>query len=305
MLTIIRKAAPRFVVPGHQPGNADWQALHRIADSHYPAMVQEFLTAVEAMQNGINQAELVQLLAQGPDAVWLKMAQAWEAGGRQVIEAAWAERFVPLVQAAAQASQASVLALVPPSLHVTLNVVFGQVNTAAVEIARTLAGQRITLITPATLDGVRTVLTRAFTEGRTPDQVARTLARTVGLRPDQVNQLLNYENALAATPKATAAKQQQLVRRFARRLLRQRGEVIMRTETINTASAGQQLLWERAEAQGFLAATLRRFWVITPDDRLCPYCRQIPKLNAEGRGIREPFQMPGGGTVMHPGAHPS
>jgi hypothetical protein len=118
-----------------------------------------------------------------------------------------------------------------------------------------------------------------------------------------VNQLVNYENTLAEG-KLTPGRQQQLVRQFARRLLRQRGELIMRTETITTASAGQQLLWEAAQERGFLPETLRRFWIVTPDDRTCTkICRPIPGLNPQGRGIREPFVTPLG-PVLHPAAHP-
>ena len=38
----------------------------------------------------------------------------------------------------------------------------------------------------------------------------------------------------------------------------------------------------------------RQFWLITRDDRLCPYCREIKRLNADGVPIGAPFRTPDG-----------
>lgn len=304
VLSRVRKAPPRFVVLGNQPGNVDWQALHQIADAHYPAMMREFLAAIEATTDTLTQEELLSVLAHGPDAAWNRVALAWDTVGRPGLETAWTPEFTAMLRDAATATQASVAVLVPAQFQVALATMFFEVNDAAVEVARTMAGTRIQSITDTTLQGVRTAVTRAFTEGRTLDQTARTLAHTVGLTPGQVNQLINYQQGLIDQG-ISFARQERLMRARARQLRRRRGEVIARTETITTSSAGQHQLWDAAQAQGFMPSDLRRFWVVTPDDRLCTaICRPIPGLNPQGRGFREPFETPRG-PVMHPAAHPS
>lgn len=301
MLVAIRKAPPRFTQPGHQPSNEDWRALHAIADAHYPGMMQTFLDAVEATRDAVTQENIVSLLAQGPSPAWTRVALAWEEAGRPVLTNGWAPDITAMLQDAAIATQPAITALVAEPLRVSLAVMFNQVNDEAVRIARTMTGQRITAISDTTLEGVRTILERAFAEGRTPDQTARALAHSVGLTPGQVNQLANYGRGLeeAGVP---FARQEKLMRARARRLLRMRGETIARTETMQAAMAGQQSLYEAAQAQGFVPAGMKRYWILTFDDRLCAICQRIPGLNLEGRGIFEPFVTPVG-SVLHPPGH--
>lgn len=300
MLAMIQKA-PRFVQSGQHPSNDDWRALHQIADAHYPGMMRTFLDAVEATQDAVMQETLVPLLAQGPGPAWTRAALAWEEAGKPILVSEWTPAMQSMLQEAALATQPAVAALVAAPFQATLAVLFNQVNDEAVRIARTMAGQRITTISDTTLEGVRTILERAFAEGRTPDQTARALTRSVGLTSRQADQLANYERGLAEAG-VSVKRQEVLLRARARKLLRQRAELIARTETITTSMAGQQKLWEASQSQGFLPLDMRRYWIVTYDDRLCSICRAIPGLNKDGRLMHEPFVTPLG-EVLHPAAH--
>jgi hypothetical protein len=268
------------------PTDDDWRAIQAIADAHDAAMLRTFLASADAMRIAI---------AEGVETAWLD-------AGRVVLEAGWTPEVTAMLQSAALATQPGIAALVAAPFQVALSVLFNQVNDAAVQVARTLTGQRITAINETTLQGVRTVLERAFSEGRTPDQTARALAHMVGLTPRQVTQLVHFQHGLEDTG-VPFARQEVLMRSRARRLLRQRGEAIARTETMQAAHAGQHNLWEASQAQGFIPSDMKRYWIVTFDDRLCTtICRRIPGMNSEGRGIAEPFDTPAG-PVLHAPAH--
>ncbi|KKL81232.1 hypothetical protein LCGC14_1996790 [marine sediment metagenome] len=56
--------------------------------------------------------------------------------------------------------------------------------------------------------------------------------------------------------------------------------------------------------QGALPVDSRRFWIVTPDDRLSPEHATIPSLNPIGRGMEEPFDTPDG-LFMYPPSRPN
>lgn len=95
--------------------------------------------------------------------------------------------------------------------------------------------------------------------------------------------------------------------RLSDKMLRRRANVIARTETIIAANAGNRELVKQAIEQGFAPRDrMRRFWLVTPDDRTCEdICVPIPDMNPNGVGIDEPYQTPVG-PVMTPGeTHPA
>lgn len=71
--------------------------------------------------------------------------------------------------------------------------------------------------------------------------------------------------------------------------------------TIRAANLGQQLLWRQAATQGLLLAErVRRSWIVTPDDKLCPLCRPLHEQTVP---LDQPF-MTARGPVMTPPLHP-
>lgn len=61
--------------------------------------------------------------------------------------------------------------------------------------------------------------------------------------------------------------------------------------------------WSALDQQARQGVTFRRFWDVTPDERLCPVCSAIPGMNARGVALDEPFRTPAG-NVMIPPQHP-
>lgn len=162
----------------------------------------------------------------------------------------------------------------------------------------------------------------------------KTIRGIVGLTRTQVQAVLNYKDMLASGDMATmretltralrdrrfdrtvlrtirtqaslpAWRVDDMVQRYYERALRHRAKNIARTETLRASNAGQQELWRQAAEQGYLKPErTRRKWIVTPDDRLCEYCKDIRVRNEDGVPLDEPFEAEDG-PVDYPPAHPS
>lgn len=96
-----------------------------------------------------------------------------------------------------------------------------------------------------------------------------------------------------------------MVDAYKRRYLQYRSRVIARTEALRAANVGIQDAWRQAIEKGAVDEfSVRREWIVTPDERLCPHCRPIPEMNPK-RGVMmaQPFATPRG-PVMLPPVHP-
>lgn len=71
---------------------------------------------------------------------------------------------------------------------------------------------------------------------------------------------------------------------------KKRAEVIARNETMVAASEGQRQAWDQAVEAGRLNGDERRVWIVTHDDRLCPFCAALDGAEATLDG-----QYPGDG----------
>lgn len=126
-----------------------------------------------------------------------------------------------------------------------------------------------------------------------PARVAALVKATIGLRPDQVEQLIVFAESGRATPEA--------VERRARRMLRQRVKLIARTEAARAAAAGQKELWLQAQERGLLPPDQKRVWIATLDDRVRD---AHAAMHGQVRGLQEPFIKPGG-KLIEPGEEPN
>lgn len=184
-----------------------------------------------------------------------------------------------------------------------------------------------------TREAMRLAFILAFEVGVPPAAQARFLRAMVGLTPSQAQAVATFrENLLTgtrgslgsalrrelrdkrfdATIRAAqasgqaipAARIEAMTEGFARKFLSFRATNIARTETIRASNAGQQALWNQLADQGLInRTTIRRVWITTLDDRLCPICEPIPSMNVEGVLLNQPFVTPVG-AILFPPAHP-
>jgi SPP1 gp7 family putative phage head morphogenesis protein len=205
---------------------------------------------------------------------------------------------------------------------------FDRTMPEAIDWARTRGSMLVTSVTAETRDGIRRAIARALEEGIAPREAARIIKDIVGLRPDQVDAVLNARQRLldaevraTRTGRAVSVKipgapngslkvppgglaQERLqatLKRYSERQLRQRALLIARTETIAASNAGQQLQWEQAVRDGLLRGTEQQRWSTARDERTCPICRPLD-------GVTVPLGAPfpsRNGPLKAPPAHPN
>lgn len=180
-----------------------------------------------------------------------------------------------------------------------VDVRFDVVNPEAVAYARRASGALITAIDESQREAVRVLAESAVSGERTVQELARDVRDIVGLRPDQVRTLAQYRERLAARD-LTADEVERKLRRYADALLRQRGELIARTEILKAANEGQLALWREAKQAGQLEG-LRKIWVTTPDELLCPHCEP---LDGVAVGLTDAWDSEIG-SVSTPPLHPN
>ena len=180
---------------------------------------------------------------------------------------------------------------------------FDLTNPAAVDVIDSVTATAIADIVNASQQGIQEWLRRAFVLGIPPETLARRLRQHIGLTPSYSQAVENYRAGLLAQDVAAGRADEQ-AQRYAARLLRRRALTIARTETMRAANAGSVAAWQDAQAKGLLATDVRKGWVVTEDDRLCPICEAIPDLNPDGVLLDQPFRTDLG-DLYWPPVHPA
>ena len=170
-----------------------------------------------------------------------------------------------------------------------LDLEFNSTNPRAVTWAQLQSSTLITEVSQLTKAGMRDVIANGIATGVAPRPNVRNVIELVGLRSDQLRTLRAFE-----LDGATPAQ----VSRRAATMLRQRGLLIARTETMNASRFGQQELWLQARDDGLLPSNIKRKWLATPDGRTRP--DHVAMRSHKLVGLDEPFTLPSGRTLMNP-----
>ena len=298
-LTLHLEPAQRLRVRVHQTEDPAWRRLHQIADAVAPELAILWATVFNEVRDAIPEAALRDALASAnPLLVEDVLAPLWHRLGE-----AQAQRLLPphvreTVQRAAEVMVPTTEAMLGVSIDASFNVVVPETLTAIDQYV----GTQIRGITDLTLQNVRQVIRNGFSEGRSLMQMMRDLEAFVGLTPRQTQAVEALRQRLTDQG-LSRAQVQQRVQEASQRALRQRVESVVRTESITMSSMGQDLLWQRAVADGLLDVNrFRRFWLVAGNP--CPkICARIPGMNPEGVRLGEPFSTPAG-QIMYPSAHP-
>jgi hypothetical protein len=269
--------------------------LLALADRLAPAFRKAFLEAVRAFQDSLSLSELRDAAA-GHRIDLLQTSGSWQ-DFLDTLEGSLKRA----VTAAVLGAGTQVIQGFPESVATQLRFDLG--NPRAVDAVDTVVSQALQEIEHANVTGIAQVLQVGFNTGATPEQMARRIRGSIGLTDRDTRAVENYRQGLLDSELAPG-RAEELGDQYAERLLRQRATRIARTESIRAASAGQTAAWQDAAANQLLDQnTVRRSWLVTNDDRLCPICEAIPDLNADGVPLDQPFQTDVG-LVMFPPAHP-
>ncbi len=195
---------------------------------------------------------------------------------------------------------------------------FDMTNPRAVAWARNHSSQLITGIDEQTRKAIQRIIGESFEQGIPIDKAARRIRPLIGLREDQIDAVNSLRDALIdadggdkiwAGSRAIRVPDdfdddwlEGKLTDYADRLIASRADLIARTEAIASANYGQQELWLQATDDGLLRGDEQREWIVTPDDRLCPYCEALEGSLAPVDGT---FEGPDGEKLDGPPAHPN
>ena len=199
---------------------------------------------------------------------------------------------------------------------------FDILGERAVDALRWQVSEAIKDAVSTTAEGVSQLLA---TKAGIYDNIARQAQETIkliGLTPSQVVAVSNYRKQLEerhifdlthplerridvldrllvrhqmTVGGLSQAQIDALVERYALSLKEQRALTIARTETMRVFNAGRQEAWEQAADQGIIDIDeVRKFWKVTPDDRLREIHAAIPIMNPHGVELRSMFATPFG-----------
>lgn len=295
-----------------------WEAVRRVADRYESRIQRLVVDAARTGQAALDEQLLEMGMERGVPSIMesalvtsnAAMMTVLSAELPKLIEGAFVDAAKATLRQAQVAGSVLRAAKLPERPIDSLR--FDLVNREAVVWIRTKSGAAITNISGTTLKAIRRILERAFVDGIPIDQAARLIRPLIGLTNVHVEAVLNLRRAMRDNPgkKIWAGRvpirvpkdgaSADLIRRrtesYADRLLNYRARLIARTEAVGASNEGQRQLWKQAIEKNLLNADIKREWIVTPDERLCPICEN---LNGEVRGIDEPFSV----GVMSPPAH--
>lgn len=317
----------------------EYQHLHQIADSLVPQVREKFLDAVAAIRGTASEAELAQALEAGDyerifEILGLSGQRPFNPGNEgNLID----EMLHPVEHGIERAGEATLeLGAGVEGLEGAEHVIAGMqrmkfdlTNPHTVHAVRNHGFNLIRQITDDTRNGIRAIVAHAHEFGGHPYEQARQIKQLVGLTERQAGAVSNYRRLLEAGDSGALERElrdhrfdpsvrrairegnklspeqvDNLVQRYADRMLTMRAETIARTETINASRLGAQAAWTQAAEGGLLQRhQLRQGWMVTPDDRLCQYCAAVPDMNPDGVPLGGQFETllgPVDGPTLHP-----
>jgi len=269
------------------PGDQWWRALHQIADSLEPNVRNAFLRAVRMVQAKLDIVNLEDAVNRGT----IDQSAFWQALQSELDSALRA----PLREALLGGASIADRRLPSGTMR------FDLTNPAAVRAVDTEVANLVREITNESRQAIRDLLQQSMLGSFDVHQLARQIRNSIGLTSRYAVAVDNYQQTLLdnGMPDGQAMTRSQA---YADRLLRYRAQMIARTEVIRATSAGQQAVWNDAQAEGLLPVDAQRVWIVTPDDRLCEICAA---MEGQTVGLQEPFQSVDVGAVDYPPAHPS
>ena len=269
----------------------EYEGQHEVADSRIALLRVDFSDAINQMESELSEAGLKTAIATGKTSAVAKQVK-WKGElfasaddnlrGAIRESAENSERFLPTVSA-------------DPIYNQKAKPVDAWVNH--------YAKQRLQQMDSQTRKVVKDVLKQKANEGLTTAQTAKKLRERIGLNSIQAQAMNNLEKGLIKKGK-TEKQIEKVKNQYKARAIKHRAKMIANTEAIDAVNFGQLELWQQAREQGLIDNKVaRKNWLVTPDDKLCPYCRA---MDGQKRKLDEKFVDPSGTfePVYTPTLHP-
>lgn len=176
------------------------------------------------------------------------------------------------------------------------SIAFSLTNPEAVNFLEAYGGEMVTNITPGMRDAIRVALQQAYEQGLTPAQAAKKIRESIGLTKPQMIQRQNLIDAMLEGG-ATQAQVDDFIGKWTEKKIRERAKLIAQNELVEAGNAGQEMLWDQAQAEGYIdPKKAKKVWITTSGDKVCKYCAPMDGVEV---GINEQWQT-GLGAVSRP-----
>ena len=301
------------VAPIEKANDPFWRRLHAIADKAEPELRKKILRAIADTASGVDGAALERALAAGNTEAALA-AINWTGNGDAQLRAAYRTILGEVYQDSGQATATRL------SRDLNVPATFDLAHPRAEAWAESVAATRVKDVSDATVDALRSYITRGYREAIHPRELARMIRGVkdpetgqykqslIGLTERQGQAVWNYRARLEEDEnRPTGRKEEEridrLVERYRDKLVLLRAETISRNETLKAASEGQRELWVQARENGSLRGDERRVWLDTGDARQCELCWDMVDRygdDADGILLDQPYITPDGTPIMVP-----
>lgn len=288
--------------------------VRTVSDRYDARVAAEWLRAVSGWRRGLDMRAIRAALKRGDVAAVERMLKVTSL--QKTIEVDLAR---PLLETIRAAGQGSTTILQGRGFAAT----FDAARPDVAAIARRQGAKLVKDIPRQTRQVISEIIAMGQEFGLTPDQQARAIREVITLPPNwagapvQLAEDIRRGRMGRVSARYLSAADQQRIRSrinngtvtesfveemqavYAKRLTNLRAQTIARQETQMASHQGLLESWDQAG----LPKEARKFWLVTPDERLCPICRAIPRLNPKGRKLDEPFATPRGPVMFPPMSH--
>lgn len=270
-----------------QKVDPDYKRYHKIADAQISKVEDIFLSAVESQRNSLDLPDDIDVRKIPEHINWKPFEDKMEALTEVLINI--------IVDSGKQAAIDLEDLIIQKRIDNPYS--FNLMNPKALDWAVKYVGQQITLITDESKAGVRSIISNSVSEGLSPQQTNVMIRQFIGLTERQSKSLFKYYMELHDEFRHPD-QIDRMTNRRSKSLLRDRAEMIARTETISASANGQQLHWNDMKNKGLINDdSLVKEWITTPDDRLCDACRG---MNGKQTDIAGNFDFGGKVPPLHP-----
>jgi len=289
-----------------------WAVVMRRAAVMNPELAASILAAFQILRDNLSDAELARALDLG---------FAEQIAAQIITAAAWNAAVQPVRDQIRRGIVQSVkyfqrdLPKPPPAIR-NLGVTFDYLSPKVIDAIRALESRVLTDLEASTRETVRAFIENGLRDGTGPITMARDLRSMIGLGPTQMQEVLNFRDALAgangrsirdytlrnrvvdrllAKGPLTPEQIDRYTEVYRTRRIAQNAETIARTASLDAQKLGNQLSWQDAIDKGIVDGDrTRKTWVGVMDDRERPE-------HVEMEGETVPFDEPFSNGQMTPG----
>jgi hypothetical protein len=284
-----------------------WERLHRIAEAAMPEVRRRFLDAIARIRGAVDEHAVEAALARGDISAVMHLIPFHDLDDTMVE----VEAHLDIVRdkAFTLARDVAKPALDPQQVAIhlgsrpQLTLSFRHVSLDVLNTIRTQGATRIKAVSENTRQAVRASVERAFVAGQSPKTIVKEIQQIVGLTPKMEQSVTRYRKSLEASEKPIKPERiERMVAKVTAKRIKQRAEMIARTETIQAMNEGQRASWRTMVERGFLDGNAwEREWmaIVPTDGRTCPICIPFDGIRAPIDGDYEPADAKGG-PPQHP-----